>query len=370
MSEVLKTEQLAVGYGKRIVVKDVSISLEAGKVLTLIGPNGSGKSTILKTITKQLKILGGSVSFAGQAMKEMKEAELAKQMSMVMTERIHPELMTCKEVVATGRYPYTGRFGILTKEDWKSVEEAMELVHADEVAGALFLKISDGQKQRVMLARAICQNTQIMVLDEPTSYLDIRYKLEILQHIRTLAQKRKTTVIMSLHELDLVPKVSDLVACVEGDTLGKIADPEQVFCGDYIQKLYGVAANSFDPVLGAMYLPVNHKKPECFVIGGGGTGISFYQKLQREQIPFATGILSKNDIDYSIAKSTASEVVATESFYPIEEKHIAQAKKIIDLCRGCICTLKQFGPYNRQNEILYQYAKERNKLIVDGPFTR
>lgn len=172
---------------------------------------------------------------------------------MVMTERLRTELMSGREVVASGRYPYTGRFGILSKEDWAKVDEAIALVHAGEVQDQDFMKISDGQRQRLMLARAICQDTKILILDEPTSYLDMGFKMDILTNIRMLARDKKMAVIMSLHELDLAQKVSDTVACVRGDRIDRIGTPEKIFAGNYVQELYGVADQSFDPVTGQIF---------------------------------------------------------------------------------------------------------------------
>ena len=129
------------------VLKNIYLSFFYGAKIGIIGLNGSGKSTILKSIVKQLKSLGGVVYLNGKATSEMKEAEIAKSLSMVMTEHIHPELMSCRDVVATGRYPYTGRLGILDKQDWKLVDEAITMVHAEEVAEQSFTRISDGQRQ-------------------------------------------------------------------------------------------------------------------------------------------------------------------------------------------------------------------------------
>lgn len=361
MLQGLKTEQFTVGYGKEPLIKEVELSVEPGKILTLIGPNGSGKSTILKSITRQLKPLGGFVYLDGKSMETMNETDVAKSLSMVMTEHLKPELMSCREVVATGRYPYTGRLGILTKADWDAVGEAMELVHATEVADKDFTMISDGQKQRVMLARAICQDTKTLVLDEPTSYLDMRYKLDILSNIRRLAREKNLAVIMSLHELDLAQKVSDVIACVDGDRVSHVGTPDEIFRDDYIQRLYHIKKESFDPILGTMQMPANTSTPKVFVIGGGGAGISVYYRLQREHIPFAVGILGENDVEYAIAKAIASEVVSTKAFYPIGEEEFVQAKRWIDQCDECICAVDEFGPFNEKNKELFEYAIQMKK---------
>ena len=275
------TEHLTVGYDKMPLIKDVNLQVRPGEILTLIGPNGSGKSTILKTITRQLKQIGGTVYLGKETMRGMGDNEVSRRLSMVMTERVRTELMSGREVVASGRYPYTGRLGILSPEDWEKVDEAIALVHAKEVQEQDFMKISDGQRQRQMLARAIAQDTKILVLDEPTSYLDMGFKLDILANIRLLARERNLAIVMSLHELDLAQKISDTIACVKGDRIDRIGTPEEIFAGDYVQKLYGVAKENFDPLTGQVFFPKNAQAPKVFVIGGGGAGIPVYHCLQR-----------------------------------------------------------------------------------------
>ena len=223
------TEHLTVGYDKTPLIKDVNLQVRPGEILTLIGPNGSGKSTILKTITRQLKQIGGTVYLGKETMRGMGDNEVSRRLSMVMTERVRTELMSGREVVASGRYPYTGRLGILSPEDWEKVDEAIALVHAKEVQEQDFMKISDGQRQRLMLARAIAQDTKILVLDEPTSYLDMGFKLDILANIRLLARERNLAIVMSLHELDLAQKISDTIACVKGDRIDRIGTPEEIY---------------------------------------------------------------------------------------------------------------------------------------------
>lgn len=356
------TEHLTVGYDKMPLIKDVNLQVRPGEILTLIGPNGSGKSTILKTITRQLKQIGGTVYLGKETMRGMRDNEVSRRLSMVMTERVRTELMSGREVVASGRYPYTGRLGILSPEDWEKVDEAIALVHAKEVQEQDFMKISDGQRQRLMLARAIAQDTKILVLDEPTSYLDMGFKLDILANIRLLARERNLAIVMSLHELDLAQKISDTIACVKGDRIDRIGTPEEIFAGDYVQKLYGVAKENFDPLTGQVFFPKNAQAPKVFVIGGGGAGIPVYHCLQRQNIPFAAGILQENDVEFAAAKAMAVQLVWERAFYPIDEKKVREAKKIMDSCSKCICAVEQFGPLNEANRQLAEYAKGRHFL--------
>ena len=193
------TVDMCVGYHGKSLIRDIGITLQRGEILTLIGPNGAGKSTILKSIAGQLELIGGAAYMDQSEIARMRREELAKKMSVLLTEKIRAELLTCEEVVETGRYPYTGRFGILSDDDHRNVREAMELVHVTKLAGRLFDEISDGQKQRVMLARAMAGQPQILILDEPTSYLDVKYKLEFLSVLQEMRKKRRLTVIMSLH---------------------------------------------------------------------------------------------------------------------------------------------------------------------------
>ena len=221
-------DHLTVGYDKKPLIKDICIGIEKGEIVTLIGPNGSGKSTILKSITRQLKLVGGNVEFDGKNLHELSFRELSTKMAVVLTERMKPELMTCHDIVATGRYPYTGRLGMLTREDEEKVEKAMRAVHAEELGGRDFNAISDGQRQRVLLARAICQEPEVIILDEPTSFLDIRHKLELLAILRRMAKEKGITVIMSLHEIDLAQKIADKIICVKGDTISHFGKPEDI----------------------------------------------------------------------------------------------------------------------------------------------
>ncbi|MFR4591236.1 MAG: ABC transporter ATP-binding protein [Eisenbergiella sp.] len=363
MKYYFKTEHLSVGYHKKPIIKDIEIGLEKGEILTLIGPNGAGKSTVLKSIAKQLAVIAGTVYLNEQSVENMSGTELSQNMAVVLTEKLRTEMMTCEDVVATGRYPYTGHFGILSEADRRVVKEAMELVHVTAVKDQDFTRISDGQRQRVMLARAICQEPEIIILDEPTSYLDVKYKLEFLSILQEMRKKKGLTVIMSLHELELAARVSDKILCIDGKCVDRFGKPEEVFEQGYISRLFSIESGSFDEENGSMELEPAKGEAKVFVIAGGGTGRNVYRRLQRQGIPFITGVLPKNDLDYPAARALASDVIAAEAFEPITEEHMQKAGKKLAVCEKIICCKENFGTLEQVNCKLLELAKESGKEI-------
>lgn len=243
---LFRISDLSAGYDKKVVVEGVDLEVRAGDVVALIGPNGSGKSTILKTVIGQLPELSGTVYLDGETMRSRSRNDVARRMAILMTARVEPELMTCRDVVSSGRYPYTGRLGVLRDEDKKIVEQSLSQVDALAFADAPFSTVSDGQRQRILLARALCQQPQLIVLDEPTSFLDIRYKLELLSVLKRMVRENDLAVLLSLHELDLARRISDTVICVAGDHIDRIGTPEEIFTSDYIAQLYHLERGKYD----------------------------------------------------------------------------------------------------------------------------
>ena len=201
----------------------------------------------MKTIIGQLSKVSGTVFLDGKAMEAHSRNEIARRMAILMTARREPELMPCRDVVGTGRYPYTGKLGILTSEDRAIVERSLVQVGGLDFADRPFANISDGQRQRILLARALCQEPEIIVLDEPTSFLDIRYKLELLTVLKRMVRENDLAVLLSLHELELAERISDTVVCVAGDRIDRIGPPEEIFTRAYIAKLYRMEHGKYDP---------------------------------------------------------------------------------------------------------------------------
>lgn len=235
----LCTEGLSVGYD-RPVLSGLSFELSPGTVTVLAGPNGAGKTTLLRTLCKSQKGLSGKIMIDGTDIETVSGSELSKKLSIMTTERVRPELMTVREIVSIGRYPYTGGFGILSASDKKKVAEAMELTGVIELSEKFFMKLSDGQKQRALLSRAICQEPEILILDEPASYLDISGKVRIMTVIRRLSREKNVSVIMALHELELAAAVSDIIFAIGDGKLLSKGKPDEIFSGEGMERLYHV----------------------------------------------------------------------------------------------------------------------------------
>ena len=359
---ILFAEHLNVGYKGEIVIGDIRLEAVPGQILTLIGPNGAGKSTILKTITRQLDPIGGVITLEGKDLKTLKEREIAKSVAAVLTGRPTPELMTCWDVVSSGRYPYTGRLGILSQHDREKTEEAMALVRVEFPRERDFNQISDGQRQRVLLARAICQEPRVLIMDEPTSFLDIKHKLDFLTLLRELVLSKDLAVILSLHELDLAQRYADRILCVRDGRVDRIGTPEEVFSEGYIEELYGVERGSFDALFGNVESEAVTGDPLVFVIGGGGSGIPVYRRLQRQRIPFAAGVIHEGDLDYPVAKALSARLVTQDAYGPIGPAALREAEEIMLRCRAVLCPQTRFGPMNEGNLRLRELAAERGLL--------
>ena len=238
----------------------------------------------------------------------------------------------------------------------------MAAVHASELGTRDFTAISDGQRQRVLLARAICQEPDLIILDEPTSFLDVRHKLELLSILRNMAREKNITVIMSLHEIDLAEKISDKIICVHGEEIFKYGEPEEVFEEKLIRQLYDINNGYFDPLFGSIELPKVEGEPQVFVISSGGSGIRIYRELQKRDIPFAAGILYRNDIDYQLARLLAAEVVSEEPFEKVSQDNMKRAYDLIDKCSKVVNAGVHIGEFNSQIGDLIEYAKNAGKL--------
>ena len=180
--------------------------------------------------------------------------------------------------------------------------------------------------------------------------------------MKQMVLDHQLTVIMSLHELDLAQKVSDKVICVHGEHIEKYGAPEEIFTSEYIRNLYGITRGSYNAAFGCVEMEAPKGTPQVFVIGGNGSGIPVYRKLQRQGIPFAAGVLHTNDVDYQVAGALADKVISEQPFECISQNACDQAAEIMRQCKEVICPLKDFGTMNARNRELLQLAEELGLL--------
>ena len=243
----MKIDKLKAGYRKKIIINEFSLEISRGEVVSLIGPNGGGKSTLLKSISGQINPLSGSVYIGKEDIRNISLRKLSKRMSIITTERVRTQHMTCRDVVLSGRLPYSDSFGLFNDTDKKAADNAMELMKIGDLSEESYEELSDGQKQRALIARAICQEPQYMIMDEPTSYLDIRYKLELMEVLRKLSSEGMT-IITSLHEPQIALKISDRLLLVHDDGNIQTVTPDEVLRGGLIKDLYGLTDNMYETV--------------------------------------------------------------------------------------------------------------------------
>ncbi len=212
---IVKTSQLSIGYTKdkktTLVQRNLNLELRRGEMVCLIGPNGSGKTTLLRTLAGLQKTLKGDVMIENKNISEFSPQQKALQIALVLTDKVQIENATVKDIVTLGQHPYTHWIGGLTPEGRRKVDEAIQMVHLEKKAGHYLNELSDGERQRVMIAKALAQDTPLILLDEPTAHLDLPNRVEVMLLLHRLAHKTQKAIILSTHELDLALQAADRI---------------------------------------------------------------------------------------------------------------------------------------------------------------
>lgn len=222
----ITTNRLTVGYRGHRVVEDISLSLPCGRLVCLLGPNGAGKSTLLRTLCGFQPPIAGTVTISGSDITTMSAAEVARLVSVVLTDRPLTPSLTAAEMVGMGRAPYTGFWGRLSDDDHRLVSEAMQTVGIASLATRRMGQLSDGERQKVMIAKALAQHTPVIVLDEPTAFLDYPSKVAVMKTLARLAHDEGKTILMSTHDLELAAQLGDELMEIENKHIRKITADE------------------------------------------------------------------------------------------------------------------------------------------------
>lgn len=239
----IETDNLSLAYGPTPVVRGVTLRPPVGKVTALLGRNGSGKSTLLRGFARLMAPASGTALLDGQAIHQLPTREVARQLGLLPQGPEAPAGMTVRELVSLGRHPHRGRLGLSTPEDGPAVAEALSLTGLDALAERPVETLSGGQRQRAWIALTLAQRTQVVLLDEPTTFLDPAHQIEVMQLVARLNAERGLTVLMVLHDLNLAARYADhLVLLLAGEVLTEGA-PAAVLTPDWLRAAYGVEAD-------------------------------------------------------------------------------------------------------------------------------
>ncbi|WP_318617487.1 ABC transporter ATP-binding protein [Sporosarcina sp. YIM B06819] len=266
-AHIFQAEQVVSGYDNKTIVHGVNLLIPSNKISVIIGANGCGKSTLLKTLARLIKPTSGEITLDGKPLSKIPPKQLARVLGLLPQSPIVPEGISVSDLVGRGRYPHQSLFSGWTKKDYEAVAEAMYIMNITEFANRNIDELSGGQRQRVWIAMALAQQTDILFLDEPTTFLDITYQVEILDLLTDLNRKRGTTIVMVLHDINLAARYADHIFALRQGKLVAEGKPSNVITSDLIQDVFGLRCSVIkDPISGSpSVVPIGryHVNSEC-----------------------------------------------------------------------------------------------------------
>lgn len=236
----LLAEELSAGYDGKTIISDIKMSIPEHKISVILGANGCGKSTLLKTFSRLVKPSGGQVVLDGKAISSIPSKQVAQIMGLLPQSPVVPEGIRVTDLVARGRFPYRQLLKSMAKADFDAVEEALSIMRITDLADCSVDELSGGQRQRVWIALALAQQTDILLLDEPTTFLDISYQIEILDLLKELNRKRNTTIVMVLHDINLSARYADHLYAIKDGKLLAEGTPREMIRPEMMQQVYGL----------------------------------------------------------------------------------------------------------------------------------
>lgn len=238
----LHTDQLHIGYGEKLIVKDMSIEIPDKQITTIIGSNGCGKSTLLKALTRIIRFQGGSIILDGKSITKEDTKKLAKKMAILPQNPESAGGLTVGELVSYGRFPYQSGFGRLSKRDMEVIDWALETTGTADYKYMPVDSLSGGQRQRVWIAMAIAQETEMIFLDEPTTYLDMAHQLEVLELLQRLNEEQGRTIVMVLHDINQAARFADHIIALKQGSIIKAGNCEEVVTNEVLQQVFNIDA--------------------------------------------------------------------------------------------------------------------------------
>ncbi len=355
---LLQMRGVTFGYERQPLLYDISLSVDSGEMVGLLGPNGSGKTTLLRLLSGVLQPQAGEVLLEGRDVRHWGRRGLAQRIAVVPQELHMPFAFTVEHMVSLGRTPFVRSFlGSFSRNDQLVVRDAMEATGVTALAGRIFNELSGGERQRVMIAMALAQEPAALLLDEPTSHLDIKYQVETLELVRRLNRERGVTVIAAMHDLNLAARYFPRLILFQRAVVAD-AGPAQVLEPGLLSRVYGVNVQ-VGIMRGAAHLSVlppgdeesegeawQQAQPAVHVMAGGGSGAVLMRALADAHVPFVAGALNIGDSDHALALRLAEDVITEQPYAPISPEAIARVRASLARVKLLIICPVPIGPGN------------------------
>jgi iron complex transport system ATP-binding protein len=354
---LLNVAGVTFGYDRQPLLYDVHIQVQAGERVGLLGPNGSGKTTLLRLVSGILRPEQGKIFLEGRDLHEWSRRRIAQRIAVVPQELHMPFAFTVEHMVSLGRTPFVNFFGSQTRHDDEIVQDAIQATGIDSLAQRIFNHLSGGERQRVIIAMALAQQPQLLLLDEPTSHLDIKYQIETLELVQRLNQERGVTVIAAMHDLNLAARYFPRLILFQR---GVVADagPAEVLEPKLLSRVYDVNVQ-VGILRGAEHLSVlppsyeviedegtSSVQPQVMIMAGGGSGELMMRALADAHIPFIAGALNIGDSDHTLALRLANEVITEQPYTPISVPVLEQVRKSLNGVSMLVLCSMPIGPGN------------------------
>lgn len=365
-------------YGSVDVLKDVGFAVESGQFLGVLGPNGSGKTTLLKSISRVLKPQKGAIFIGDENVYKMKTVDVAKQMAVVPQSTPVSFDFTALEVVLMGRNPHMARFKMEGKKDLDIAKNSMQLTRTWEFADRPVNELSGGESQRVIIARALAQEPQILLLDEPTTHLDISNQLEIMDLIKHLCETKKLLIVAVFHDFNLAARYCDSIILLNDGKIVAIGKMNETLTSENVKKVFNVdTIVKKHPITGSLYVipisrPIIQKQKSLLVhlICGGGTGSPVMKTLLDEGYRVTAGVLNLLDTDQETAQLLSVPTTSDAPFSPITDEAHKANLQMISKANVLVVTPTQFGEGNLRNLDAAETALKEGTptiLLENGP---
>jgi cobalamin transport system ATP-binding protein len=354
---ILEVNGVTFGYERQPLFYDVHLQVHSGEMVGLLGPNGSGKTTLLRLISGVLPPQQGTIFFEGRNLHDWGRRNIAQNIAVVPQELQVPFAFSVEQMVSLGRSPYINWLGSKSRKDENIVRDVMQAAEVVPLAKRIFNELSGGERQRVMVAMALAQQPKLLLLDEPTAHLDIKYQIDTLELVERLNHERGVTIIAALHDLNLAARYFPRLVLFQR---GIVADagPAEVLDPHLLRRVYGIDVQ-VGILRGAQHLSVlppgspelenkseEGPQPKVFVMAGGGSGERLMRALADAQIPFIAGALNIGDSDHTLALRLADEVITEQPYSPISpETREAIKSRLLNVKVLIVCPMP-IGPGN------------------------